>query len=144
MPVLASACPARYASGSTGRPRPARPPPPCTTPATMIDATYFRTRLAADVKDFAQPPIVELHLTNRQLHRLRGVLEVQEGYLIVEAYRTRTEESLAKRDEAEETFGGASKSEVERAIVAYESVAQVIITPSKPAGSPRIGFGYAR
>lgn len=110
----------------------------------MIDSTYFRSRLAADIGAFEAPPIVEVHLTNRQLHRLRNVLEVQEGYVIIEAYRTRTDDTLVKREDAEEVFGGMNEHEVERAIIAYESVAQVLITPSKPGGAPKIGFGFRR
>jgi hypothetical protein len=71
----------------------------------MIDATYFRSRLTADVRVFEHGPIVEVHLLNGQFHRLRNVLEVQEGYLILEVYRLRTEDGIAKRDALDEVFG---------------------------------------
>ena len=110
----------------------------------MIDGTYFRTRLAADVGAFEQAPIVEVHLLNGQFHRLRHVLEVQEGYIILEAYRLRSDETMGKPDSGEEVFGQTSNHEVERSIVSYESIAQVLIMPSRRGGAPRIGFGPRR
>ena len=107
----------------------------------MIDATYFRTRLAADVRAFEHGPIVEVHLLNGQSHRLRNVLEVQEGYIILEAYRTRAEETMARREHVDEVFGVPSDRDIERAVVSYESIVQVLVIPSRPGGSPAIGFG---
>ena len=109
----------------------------------MIDATYFRTRLAADVRAFEHGPIVEVHLLNGQSHRLRNVLEVQEGYIILEAYRARGEGEIARRDHMDEVFGVPSDRDIERAIVAYENIVQVLVIPSRPGGAPAIGFrGY--
>lgn len=110
----------------------------------MIDSTYFRTRLATDVATFENAPIVEVHLLNGQFHRLRSVLEVQEGYVILEAYRLRTEEGIAKREATDEVFGVHADREVERAIVAYENVVQVLVIPARLGGSARIGFGFDR
>src|SRR5215208_4080055 len=97
----------------------------------MIDATYFRSRLAADVRAFEQDPIVEVHLLNGQFHRLRNVLEVQEGYAILDVYRLRTEDAIARREAPDEVFGVAKGGDIERAVVAYESIAQVLVIPAK-------------
>ena len=106
----------------------------------MIDGTYFRSRLAADVRAFDQGSIVEVHLLNGQFHRLRNVLEVQEGYMIIDVYRARTEESIARRDSPEEVFGVANTGDSDRAVIAYESISQVLVIPARVTGG-RIGFG---
>jgi hypothetical protein len=107
----------------------------------MIDATYFRSRLAADVRAFEQGSIVEVHLLNGQFHRLRSVLEVQEGYAILDVYRARPEDAIARLDAQSEPFGVAPTGESERAIVAYESIAQVMVIPARTGAFSKIGFG---
>ena len=106
----------------------------------MIDSTYFRSRLAADVRAFEQGSIVEVHLLNGQFHRLKSVLEVQEGYAILDVYRARSEEAIARRDTPEEVFGVSNTGDTDRAVVAYESISQVLVIPARNA-SARIGFG---
>ena len=106
----------------------------------MIDSTYFRSRLAADVRAFEQGSIVEVHLLNGQFHRLKSVLEVQEGYAILDVYRARSEEAIARRDTPEEVFGVGNTGDTDRAVVAYESISQVLVIPARNAGA-RIGFG---
>ena len=107
----------------------------------MIDATYFRSRLAADVRTFEQGSIVEVHLLNGQFHRLKSVLEVQEGYAILDVYRARSEEAIARRDTPEEVFGVSNTGDTDRAVVSYESISQVLVIPARTS-SAKIGFGF--
>jgi hypothetical protein len=105
----------------------------------MFDADYFRTTLARDVQAMGDDPIVEIHLVTGQAHRVRGVVEVGDKRVTLDAY-------LGKGDLAHSRPRfGQSDAESEqherfRAVVSYESIVAVVLDPSRPNARTRTGF----
>jgi hypothetical protein len=106
----------------------------------MLDAEYFRTQLDQDIAAVGGEAIVELRLLSRQSHRLRAVARIAEGYVVVEAFQSRAEDGMRRDDSAEQAFGRQSSVEVERATVPFESIVDVVVTPSTRPSASRIGF----
>ena len=103
----------------------------------MFDATYFRSQLAKHIEAAGPKPTVEVHLVSGQGHRVRSVIEAADGYVVLEAYQRRTETTRSNSAwEAE-----ATAADTHRAVVSYESIAQVVITASEATETSRIGFG---
>jgi hypothetical protein len=106
----------------------------------VFDSEYFRTILQADVDALGGRAIVELHLLNGRSYALRSVISVHSGYATCEAYRGRGEQPLRELRWKETVKDGEPPPETHRAVVSYESVATVTVTPATPADTPRIGF----
>jgi hypothetical protein len=113
----------------------------------VFDATYFKSHLTAHVQSAGPKPTVEVHLVSGHGHRIRSVLEVADGYVVLEAHQRHAETtganlswegSAAERGAAERPSGTTN---THRAVVSYESITQVVITPSETGGTTRIGFG---
>jgi hypothetical protein len=104
----------------------------------VFDATYFRTALQADVNASGREPIVDVHLLNGHAHRVRSVVDAKDNYVILETYQPRLDGTRGRQQWGADHTDGA---EVMRAVVSYESVAEVVITPTRDADRPRIGFG---
>jgi len=86
--------------------------------------------------------VVEVRLRSGQFHRVHSVLDIQEGYIILEAYEFRSNEVVWKENWQEQVLDGKAASEVSRAIVPYESILDVVVLPGRRAEKqPRIGFG---
>jgi hypothetical protein len=108
----------------------------------MLDARYFRDQLPDDVTAAGEQPTVELRLLTGQVHRVRAIHVVADGYVILERYRIRSEESgWTSNSAAEQTFGGGAAAETERAVVPFESVLDVVVASGRPSAATRIGFG---
>ena len=109
---------------------------------TVFDAKYFRTTLAAQAKAIGGEPTVEVHLINGQSHRIRAVAEVTDGYVVLDVHQRRAETIGSKTH----WTGDASSdmSDIMRAVVSFESIAQVVIVPPEAVSTPRIGFGAIR
>jgi hypothetical protein len=104
----------------------------------MFDETYFRTTLLEDVKASGGNPIVELQLVSGHSHRVRSVVQVGTGTVTLETY-------LTKGDLAHERprFGdaeGVAAGDTFRAVIAYESIAAVILDASPSHVRVRPGF----
>jgi len=110
----------------------------------MIDGTYFREQLSRDVASVGDTAVVEVRLLNGQFHRVHTVLGVEDGYIIVQAYEPRASDGQWKDNWQEQVFGGRAPAEVRRAVIAYESILDVLVLAGKLVGQPRIGFGTAR
>jgi hypothetical protein len=107
----------------------------------VFDSEYFRTILQADVDALGGSAVVTLNLLSGRRHRLRAVTSVHSGYVTGEAYQSHPGEPTREpRWKADLKVGGITH-ETERAVVAYESIADVTVTPAKPDGSSAIGFG---
>lgn len=107
----------------------------------MFDKSYFQTVLADHIGAAGHEPTVEVHLVNGQGHRVRSVIDATDGYVVLEAYQRRAEITSAKGRWHGTRDADAPSSEIQRAIVSYDSISQVIITPTEATESPRIGFG---
>jgi hypothetical protein len=108
----------------------------------MFDAQYFRNSLAGHVDAAGAEAQVEIHLTSGQGHRVRSIAEVTDGYVIVEAYQRRPEMTGARSHWMGVTSTPTTPNEVQRAIIAYESISQIVITPSENKSASRIGFSH--
>lgn len=106
----------------------------------MFDATYFRSGLAAHIAAAGADPSVEIHLVNGQAHRVRSLVEVSDGYVVIEAYQRRPEMTGARLQWQGSPAADAGPNEIHRAVLTYESVAQIVITPAEDKTSSRIGF----
>ena len=107
----------------------------------MFDATYFRTGLPTQVAGAGDAPTVELYLLSGQAHRVRSVEEVTDGYVVLDVYQRRAEGIGAATPWLGSSRSDASADETHRAVVAYDAIAQVIITRPAASTSSRIGFG---
>lgn len=107
----------------------------------MFDAAYFRTGLPSQLEAAGTEPTVEIHLTNGQTHRVRSLVEAADGYAVLEVYQRRAEMSGVKAHWCGSTPSKNPMEEVHRAVVAYESIAQIVITPTQSAEAVKIGFG---
>jgi hypothetical protein len=107
----------------------------------MIDATYFREQLARDLQAMGNRAVVELRLLGGHVHRVRSVVDVGDGHVTVERFPARGEEGNWEGDAWREQVMGAPAKEIERVIVPFESILDVILTPGRASSGARIGFG---
>jgi hypothetical protein len=107
----------------------------------VFDAAYFRTGLPSQLDAAGAEPSVEIHLVNGQAHRVRSLVEAADGYAVLEVYQRRAEMSGVKAHWRGSTPADNPIEEVQRAVVAYESIAQIVITPTQAVEAGKIGFG---
>ena len=106
----------------------------------MFDAKYFRTQLPAHAKAAGAEATVEVHILSGRRHRIRSVADVTDGYVVLEVHNRRAEVTGAKMH-WEGATGREGAPNTLRVIVSYESITQVVITPSESGATTRIGFG---
>lgn len=106
----------------------------------MFDSEYFRTALQADVEAVGGSAVVDVHLQNGQMHRIRSVLAVHSGYATFESYRSRGDDASRRPRWMEPAVAGQASREIERAVVAYEAIVNVVIAPIRPDAAAGIGF----
>lgn len=104
----------------------------------MFDESYFRQTLLDDVSHAGGHPVVEVQLLSGHSHRVRSVVLVGAGTVTLETY-------LTKGDLAHERprFGiadGNSEGDTFRTVIAYESIAAVILDASPSHVRARPGF----
>jgi hypothetical protein len=107
----------------------------------MIDADYFRKRITRDVAASGEAAVVEVRLLTGQFHRVHNVLSVEDGYVVLEAYEHRSNEVVSKENWQEQIFGGNTSNPMNRAIVPYESILDVVVVLGRVGAQTRIGFG---
>lgn len=105
----------------------------------MFDENYFRNTLLGDVTATGGHPVVEVQLVSGHSHRVRSIIDVAAGIVTLETY-------LSKGDLAHERprFGVAGEAAVAadtfRTVIAYESIAAVVLDPSPSHVRSRPGF----
>lgn len=107
----------------------------------MFDAEFFSTllRRAADAQ--GGEPIVELALVNGHTHRIRSVVQVRDGYVVLEAYHLKGD--LAHQRPRFAVAGAATSggdASTFQVTAAYESICAVVIDPSETQVRGRPGF----
>jgi hypothetical protein len=108
----------------------------------VFDAAYFRSQLTAHVQSAGPKPTVEVHLVTGHGHRVRSVLEVADGFVVLETHQRHAETTGTNTAWEGSAAGAASgATSTHRAVVSYESITQVVITPSETGATTRIGFG---
>jgi hypothetical protein len=108
----------------------------------MFDARYFRNALTGHAEAAGAEAQVEIHLTSGQGHRVRSIAEVTDGYVVIEAYQRRPEMTGARSHWVGAAKTPTTPNEVQQAVIAYESIAQIVITPSENKSASRIGFSH--
>jgi hypothetical protein len=106
----------------------------------MLDSAYFQTQLPQDIAAAGGDAVVELRLRSGQFHRVRSVERIAEGYVVLQTYQLRTDGALRKDEWLEQTFDGTSTHDVERAIVPFESILDIVVMASKAREKSKIGF----
>ena len=106
----------------------------------MFDATYFRKGLVAHADAAGAGAIVEIHLVNGQAHRVRSIVEVTDGYVVLEVYQRRPEISGTQSPWHGSAPPAPGPNESHHAVVTYESIAGLLITPAEDRTGSRIGF----
>ena len=104
----------------------------------MFDATYFRKTIQRDVEAAGGSPIVELLLVGGHVHRVRSVMEIEDGRVTFDAYQMKGD--LAHQ---RPRFGQTSAAPYEtyRVVVSCESIVAVVFDPSPNAPKSRPDFG---
>ena len=106
----------------------------------MFDADYFSSRLRSDADAMGGEPIVEVSLLNGHTHRIRSVLEVRDGYVVLEAYLIKGDLAHQRpRFAAADALLGADEATI-RVVAAYESVSAVVIDGTQAQVRNRPGF----
>lgn len=106
----------------------------------MFDSTYFRKSLVTHADASGAGATVEVHLINGHAHRVRSVAEVTDGYVVLEVYQRRPEMSGLQTPWCGAASPAAAPNEVLHAVITYESIAALLITPAEDRASSRIGF----
>ena len=106
----------------------------------MFDATYFRKGLVAHADAAGAGAIVEVHLVSGNAHRVRSIVEVTDGYVVLEVYQRRPEMSGMQNPWRGSASPAAAPNEIHHAVITYESIAGLLITPAEDRASSRIGF----
>ncbi len=102
----------------------------------MFDANYFRKTLQRDVEAAGGSPVVELLLVGGHVHRVRNVVEVEDGRVTFDAYQVKGD--LAHQ---RPRFGtSAEPAETFRVVVSCESIVAVVLDPAPSAPKTRPGF----
>ena len=109
----------------------------------MFDADYFKTRLRRDADAMGGDPIVEISLLNGHTHRIRSVVEVTDGYVVLEAYHLKGDLAHQRPRFAEAgaaEVGASPEAAVFRVVATYESISAVVIDPTQTQTRARPGF----
>ena len=105
----------------------------------MFDTEYFRNTLQGDVDATGKSSAVELTLRTGRTLRLRSVLAIQPGWVTLEAFLPRTDDSSRTPRWMEEAQAGRPMA-TQRVVVAYEEIVAVAISDPQAADSPKVGF----
>ena len=108
----------------------------------MFDADYFKSQLRRDTDAMGGEPIVEVSLLNGHTHRIRSVVDVRDGYVVLEAYHLKGDlaHQRPRFADADSAAAAPTDESIFRVTVAYESVAAVVIDPSQTQVRARPGF----
>ena len=108
----------------------------------MFDANYFSTQLRRDTDAMGGDPIVEVSLLNGHTHRIRSVVDVRDGYVVLEAYHLKGDlaHQRPRFAEADTATAPTTDQSIFRVTAAYESISAVVIDPSQSQVRARPGF----
>ena len=106
----------------------------------MFDTAFFRKGLGAHADASGAGTIVEVHLVNGHAHRVRSIVEVADGYVVLEVYQRRPEMSGMQTHWHGTAPSAAPPNEIHHALITYESIMELVITPAEGKASSRIGF----
>lgn len=105
----------------------------------MFDAPYFKKQLDQHVAA-GGGPLVELVLRNGHTYRVRSVVEVADGFVVLEVYHMKGDISSHRPHWAGGSKTAATAGTTARAAVSYESIVAVLVTPDE-VQERNVGFG---
>ena len=105
----------------------------------MFDKAYFNSVLASQIKAAGNEPMVEVHLVSGQGHRIRSVVDAQDGWVVLETYQRRAE-LTSRQGRWVGTPESAASDELHHVAISYHTISQVVLTPTDAHEGPRIGF----
>ena len=108
----------------------------------MFDADYFNTQLRRDTDAMGGEPNVEVSLSNGHTYRIRSVVDVRDGYVVLEAYHLKGDlaHERPRFADADSATAPATDQSIYRVTIAYESVSAVVIDLSQTQARARPGF----
>lgn len=104
----------------------------------MFDAWYFREGLLKQVQQVGGNPVVKLGLTNRQLFLVRDVVEVRDGFVLLNVYPPDTAAAIVAPSTS--AYSNVPSTGYHPLTVAYEVIADVYLSTTTAAQRPRVGF----
>ena len=105
----------------------------------MFDESYFRTTLLRDVEATGGHPVVEVQLISGHAHRVRSIVDAAHGTVTLETYLTKGDLAHERPRFGEPQTGG-NASDTFRAVIAYESIAAIVLDPAPSQVRGRPGF----
>ena len=105
----------------------------------MFDENYFHTTLPRDVEATGGHPVVEIQLVSGHAHRVRAVLDVGTGYVTLETYLAKGD-LVHERPRYGEPHRDGGDNDTFRTVIAYESIAAVVLDPTQTQARVRPGF----
>jgi len=108
--------------------------------SNVFDKAYFSSVLANQIKAAGNEPMVEVHLVSGQGHRVRSVLDAQDGWVVLETYQRRAELTSRQGRWVGTKEASPADGELHHVAVSYHTISQVVITPTDAHEGPRIGF----
>ena len=105
----------------------------------MIDENYFRTTLQRDVEATGGHPVVEIQLVSGHAHRVRSVVEINAGCVTLETYLAKGD-LVHERPRYGDPHRDGADNDVFRTVIAYESIAAVVLDPTQTQARVRPGF----
>jgi hypothetical protein len=106
----------------------------------VFDAGNFRKGLIAHAGASGAGATVEIHLVNGHAHRVRSIVEVSDEYVVLEVYQRRPEISGMQAHWHGTVPPPARPDEIHHAVITFESITELVITPPEGKASSRIGF----
>jgi hypothetical protein len=103
----------------------------------MFDTNYFRKTFQRDVEAAGGSPIVEVLLVGGHVHRIRSVLDVDDGRATFEAYQMKGDLTHQRPRFGQDS---AVPQETFRVVVSCESIVAVVFDPSPVTQKNRPGF----
>ena len=93
----------------------------------MFTSEYFRAELQREAEGLGKDHVVEVYLANGQVHRLRGVVNVPQGHVVLDVYRQMGDALLQQPAWRDDANPDGPAQPTRRIAVGYESIVEVRI-----------------
>ncbi|MES2177387.1 MAG: hypothetical protein V4550_05945 [Gemmatimonadota bacterium] len=105
----------------------------------MFDQEYFDVILQRDVDAVGGQPVVEIQLMSGHSHRVLAIVSANSHTVTLDAYQARGDLSHERSRFADANRPGGGEPTY-RAVIAYESIAAVVLDPAISNVKARPGF----
>jgi len=101
----------------------------------MFTSEYFRSELQREAEGLRRDHVVEVYLANGHAHRLRAVVTVPQGHVVLDVYRQMGDAGQQQPSWRDDANPHGAAQPTRRIAVGYESIVEVRID-AEPASSP--------